>query len=84
MFGTGYIADYCMSRFLEDETRTQYNNYKTKSLLYIAEGICSIVNGLSNQEVMIPIWEYLEEKPKDTRAAEEVVDDVLSKCGLGG
>lgn len=74
------MVDYCIALYYKE----QREKIKIKSLAYIAQGIQCVVNGLAQEEVMTPFADFVDEKPKDTRTAEEIVDDVLEKCGLLG
>lgn len=76
--------DYCISLFVKEKKEEQLNNFYTKSVSYIAQGVQAIVNGLAQGEAITPYADFISDKPEDTRTAEEIVDDVLDKCGLGG
>lgn len=72
------MVDNCIALF----TKEQQETISMKSLVYIANGIEKITNGLAEQEIMPHFADYIEEKPEDTRTAEEVATDVLKKCGF--
>ena len=78
MFGRGYMVENCIALFKKEQERT----VSVKSLVYIANGIEKLTNGLAEREILPSFAEYMEDKPEDTRTAKEVVNDVLTKCGL--
>lgn len=78
MFGKGYMVDYCIALYYKE----QREKIKIKSLAYIAQGVQCVVNGLASEEVLTPFADFINETPEETRTAEEIVDDVLTKCGL--
>ena len=38
----------------------------------------------SNGQLISDYINFIDEKPKETRTAEEIANDVIEKCGLGG
>ena len=72
------MVENCIALFKKEQERT----VSVKSLVYIANGIEKLTNGLAEREILPSFAGYMEDKPEDTRTAEEIVDDVLTKCGL--
>jgi len=72
------MVENCIALYKKEYEQT----ISTKALVYIANGIEKITNGLAEQEIMPHFADYIEEKPEDTRTAEEVATDVLKKCGF--
>lgn len=92
----GYVINHCIACFQKEEiekAKVEAEIRKGKALGYIAQGVefltantayipyqADFKNGEGKQ--IMPFVEFMEDKPKDTRTAEEMVDDVMSKCGL--
>lgn len=79
MFGKGYIVDYCISLFTKEQKEQSLIYYVTNCLQMITENTAMAVGG----KYMTMNYSDLF-KEQDNRTAEEIVDDVLEKCGLGG
>lgn len=79
MFGKGYIVDYCISLFQKEQKEQSLIYYVTNCLQMITENTAMSVGG----KYMTMNYSDLF-KEQDNRTAEEIVDDVLEKCGLGG
>lgn len=84
LFGMGYVINHCISLFQKEQEEEQYNKFYFKSVSYIAQSIRAIANGLAQADVMPSYVDFINDEPEDNRTAEEIVDDVLAKCGLGG
>lgn len=79
------MINHCIALFKKDcekKLDEQYKDFYCKCLGYLAQGFGLLTNYLTQQEAMTSFADFISDKPEDTRTAEEIVDDVLTKCGL--
>lgn len=74
-FGDEYLFEW-LHQFAVDRA---YRNYVTDCLKMIAENTRRAYGGTAPTQRFA---EIISPKPKDTRTAEEIVEDVNRKCGL--
>lgn len=89
----GYVINHCISHFQKEQEEKAYKDYFVKGIGYIAQGVEFMSGNVaavgayyhgSGQYLAKSFNDVIEDKPEDNRTAEEIVDDVLEKCGLGG
>ena len=85
--------NHCVALFLKDQREQQNQELLNKTLIYIAQGIqiisenvayCGAYYGADGKQ-MASFIDYIDDRPKVEKSADEIVDDVLDRCGfLGG
>lgn len=76
---TGFLA-YARAKFAQEAEKLGYRIYVTDTLMVIANNIANIAGGNSIRARYIDLVKG--NVTVDTRTAEEIVNDVLSKTGL--
>lgn len=84
MFGKGYIVDCCISLFQKEQEEKALINYITTGIRFISENVAVVGKyyGADGRYLAMPYDDLF--KPADNRTAEEIRDDVIEMCGLGG
>lgn len=74
------MIDSCISSFKQEQENKAFRLYVTEGIKYISENTAHFVEG--GKYLAISYSDMIEPKEEDNRTAEEIVDDVIEKCGL--
>lgn len=80
------MVDYCITSFKKEQEQRVLINYITTGIQFIGENIAHIGLQFGGEGKYLPktYEEIMNPEDADERDAEEIVDDVLDKCGLLG
>lgn len=81
------MVDYCISLFQKEQKEQAIFNYIATSIQFITENVAYVGKyyGSDGRYMPISLNDVLNPKEEVEMSAEEIVDDVLDKCGfLGG
>lgn len=79
MFGWGYVKDFCISLFKQEQKKMAIDTYNAECLRIIAENTARLSRG---SYLKVTLSDILNPKPEDNRTGEEIVDDIIKKAGL--
>lgn len=79
MFGWGYVKDFCISLFKQEQEKMAIDTYNAECLRIIAENTARLSRG---SYLKVTLSDILNPKPEDNRTGEEIVDDIIKKAGL--
>ena len=77
LLGTGYVVDYCISRYKHKQEEKVYRAYITDTLMTICN---NFANAWGGERLTV---RYIDlGKPKDTRTGDEIAIDIITRAGL--
>lgn len=84
IFGKGYIVTHCITLFQKEKKEEALINYVTTGLQFISENVavCGQYFGADGRYLAMSFESLFDEQ--DERSAEEIRDDIMRQCGLGG
>lgn len=77
LLGTGYVVEYCVSRYNHKQEEKQYRIYLTDALMAIANNTARAFGGST---VTMRYSDII--KPQDTRTGDDIAVDVMQRAGL--
>lgn len=77
LLGTGYVVEYCVSRYNHKQEEKQYRIYLTDALMVIANNTARAFGGST---VTMRYSDII--KPQDTRTGDDIAVDVMQRAGL--
>lgn len=77
LLGTGYVVEYCVSRYNYKQEEKQYRIYLTDALMVIANNTARAFGGST---VTMRYSDII--KPQDTRTGDDIAVDVMQRAGL--
>lgn len=77
LLGTGYVVEYCVSRYKHKQEEKQYRVYITDALMVIANNTARAFGGST---VTMRYSDII--KPQDTRTGDDIAVDVMQRAGL--
>ena len=77
LLGTGYVVDYCISRYKHKQEEKVYRAYITDALMAICNNFAGVFGGERLAVRYIDLG-----KPKDTRTGDEIAIDIITRAGL--
>lgn len=76
MFGKGYVKDFCISLFKQEQEEKAYRNYIAECLRVITENTAKSGGGSYMQ---IKYYDIINPKPVDNRTAEDIISGIKEK-----
>lgn len=77
LMGSGYVVDYCVSRYKHKQEEKQYRVYIADALMVIANNTARMFGGSTVNMRYLDII-----KPQDTRTGDDIAVDVMQRAGL--
>lgn len=77
MYGKGYIVEYCVMRWKQEQEEKLYKNYIADCLYYYQKNLATQFGG---EHITARFCEILH--PVEEKSADEIFDDVVKSAGL--
>ena len=75
--GTGYVVEYCVSRYKHKQEEKIYRLYIADALMCMCNNLASAFGGHTITTRYADLY-----KPVDTRSGDEIAVDVIKRAGL--
>lgn len=76
MFGKGYVKDFCISLFKQEQEEKATKIYCAECLRIISENTAKASGG---SYIQVKLSDILDPKPVDNRTANEIIDGIKDK-----
>lgn len=77
LLGTGYVADYCISRFRKRQEEKLYRAYIADALMTLNNNLARAFGG----NIISTRYSDLG-KPAETRSGDDIAVDIMQRAGL--
>ena len=77
LMGTGYVVEYCVSRYKHKQEEKRYRTYIADVLMHMCNNIAGAFGGNTITTRYVDL-----DKPVDTRSGDEIAVDVIKRAGL--
>ena len=79
IFGWGYVEDFCISLFQNEQEEKAEKIYFAECLRIITENTAKMVGG---SYITAKLADILNPKPVDNRTGEEIAADIIRRAGI--